>query len=113
MAKSLYQKILEADSTAGSFDENDQAASLLQSMVPDLKFSLIKYTQEAFEIWSTYREKLAVFKNDKRLKRAPAPPYRAALYPDVELVMPLVLKKPTVVYKSTNAEVEDDDIQPI
>jgi hypothetical protein len=112
VAKSLYQKIQKADSTAGSFDENDQAASLLQSMVPDLRFSL-KYTQDAFKTWSTYREKLAVFKNDNRLKRAPASPYRDAPYPDVELVLPLVLKKPIVVYKPTNPEVADDDIEPV
>jgi hypothetical protein len=46
--ESLNQKIQEAEKTARSFDENDQASSLLVSMVPDLKFSL-KYTQEAWK----------------------------------------------------------------
>jgi hypothetical protein len=81
-------------------------------MVPDLKFSL-KYTKEACKSWSEYTNRLANFKTNSRLKKQPNASKCKPPYPDVELVLPLVLKKPIVVYKPTNAQVADDDIQPI
>ncbi len=84
VAESLNQKIQEAEKAAGSFDENDQASSLLVSMVSDLKFSL-KYTQEAWKSWSEYTNKLANFKTNSRLKKQPNAPKCKPPYPDVDV----------------------------
>jgi hypothetical protein len=111
VAEGIDLKIQEAKKTDGSFDENDQAASMLVSMIPDLQDSL-EYTQDALKSWSQYKEKLERFIY-KQLKKAPAAPKHDPPYPDVELILPLVLKMPIVVYKPTNPEVADDDIEPV